>query len=735
MQTVLEPDYADPSYNGDVVAELNELATLDQYWRERRTRYEESLERQKEHAEDPAAEREWLRFCSDGTGFLKKYKKKAVASLGSPLRHLWIQRAVIAREAQNIIETEASTEIWIPFSLTPLKFVCLGQRSPLAEIRQLPHSDRSESFALGKPHMMIRCGDTYLFMVLPTGAYATLNEFAFTKEGVSWNTQEVLPKVFAEALPEFRPYLATAERLFAPIRASWDVREQITRGTRQLERLAGSVAAWRRVRIPDEQKLDILRRMELFEITDPAAPHGLLLSGPTGTGKSLIARTIAETTSCDFQKLSLPDLKQENLGASGRRVREIWDHARSHRPAIIFVDECDSVFGRRGAAESDVVATEVVNAFLPEWDGIEQTSGIMVIGATNRRDSLDDAIISRFGWESETPNPGNLERKRILEQELKANGVLLPLPDDIGTSIQGMSGRDIRNLAASTKSLSHPDAPTIEHLYEAAKAARKRGSARVGHAWSWETLAIDALSLERLQLICALLRDAERWSSQNVTIPRNLLLTGHDAGLKSQLAQALANESGLTLLAPTLSDLKARVLGESGNRVKSLFERARSTAPAILFLDRLENVAPNRGMAGAMDPLTNEIIGQLIQECERIQNTESHIFLLGSASNLEQVDPAVLDCFHEEMAIGLPGGDARAKLFTQFLADKKISFPLADGALLLAQLTERQAMASRDVENLVRSAEQKALLRAVRNGGPEHYSIVLEDFELSSRPS
>jgi SpoVK/Ycf46/Vps4 family AAA+-type ATPase len=136
-----------------------------------------------------------------------------------------------------------------------------------------------------------------------------------------------------------------------------------------------------------------------------------------------------------------------------------------------------------------------------------------------------------------------------------------------------------------------------------------------------------------------------------------------------------------------------------------------------------------------MDPLTNEIIGQLVQECESIQNAESHIFLLGSASNPEQIDPAVLDCFHEEMAIGLPGREARIKLFTQSLADKKISFPLNDGALLLAQLTERQPLASRDVENLVHAAEQRALLRAVRNGGPEHYSIILEDFELSSRRS
>jgi SpoVK/Ycf46/Vps4 family AAA+-type ATPase len=735
METVLEPDYAEPSYNGNVVAESNELATLDQYWRERRTRYEENLERYKVHAEDPAAEREWQSFCSGGIGFLQKYGKKAVASLGAPLRHLWTNGSGIVREAQKAFETEASAEIWIPFSLRPLKFACVTRHSPFAEIKEIPKADHPENYVQGKSHIMVRWRDVYLFAILPGRNYVTLNTFTFTKDEASWSTEEVLPKVFTEALSEFRPYLDTAERLFAPVCASWDAKEQITKGMRQLERLASSVEAWRRVQIPDAQKLDILRRMELFEANDPAAPHGLLLSGPTGTGKSLIARTIAETTSCDFQRLSLPDLKQENLGASGRRVREIWDHARSHRPAIIFIDECDSVFGRRGAAESDVVATDVVHAFLPEWDGIEQTPGIMVIGATNRRDALDDAIISRYGWEAEISNPGNSERRKILEQELKSTRVSLQLPDDIGTLTQGMSGRDIRNLAASTKSLAHPDTPTIEHLYEAAKAARKRGSARLGHAGTWETLAIDGSSLERLQLICSLLRDAERWSSQKVGIPRNLLLTGPDAGLKNQLAQVLANETGLTLLAPTLSDLKARVLGESGNRVKLLFERARSTAPAILFLDRLENVAPNRGIAGAMDPLTNEIIGQLTQECERLQNAESHIFLLGSASNPEQVDPAVLDCFHEEVAIGLPGRDARVKLFTQLLADKKISFPLNDGALLLAQLTERRAMASRDVENFVHAAEQRALLRAVKDGGPEHYSIALEDFEPPSRPA
>jgi SpoVK/Ycf46/Vps4 family AAA+-type ATPase len=729
MGTVIELSHDNPSYNGDVLAESNELATaLDQYWRERRTRYEETLERQKRFAEDSVAERDWRNFCDSGPDVLDKYVRAAVAELGSRLHALWGEGSGIAREAQRAFEKEASAEMWLPFSVSPMKFVCLSRQSPFAQIRQLPSSDHPENYELGKAHLVIRWRDTLLCMVFPTETYVTFNTFVFTKNDVSRSTEETVPKSFTETFSTFRPFFEMAEQSFAPVRTNWEARESITQSERSLRRIPAYSEAWARVQIPDAQKLDILRRIELFESGDPAAPHGLLLYGPTGTGKSMIARTIAETASCDFQKLSLPDLKKENLGASGRRVRDIWNHARRHRPAIIFIDECDSVFARRGGAESDVVAADVVQAFLPEWDGIEKTSGIMVIGATNRRDLLDDAIISRFGWEAEIGIPGSSERRHILEQELKAVRIELQLPEDLGSLIQGMSGRDIRNIAAATKSLAHPQSPTLEHLYEAVKATRKRGSARVGHSETWDTLPVDEATLERLKLTCALLRDSEKWSTQGITRPKSLLLTGPDTGLKKQIAQVLGNESGLTLLAPTLSDLKANILGESGNRIKLLFDRARSTAPAILFLDRLENITPHRGTSGAIDPLTNEIIGQLIQESERAQDAQNHIFLLGSTSSPEQVDPAVRDCFHDQLVIGLPGRDAKVKLFTQLLSDKKLSFPLIDGAVLLAQLTEHQPMGSRDVENLVHAAEQKALLRAIRNGGPEHYVITLDDF-------
>jgi len=684
MQSQIEIEEVDPSYNGDVVAESTALATtLDQYWLERRALSEQTIERNSVVAGNTAAERDWQTFCSRGTGFLNKYLAKATDSIDAPLRQLWQCSFGMAREARQTFGKEASVEVWIPFLQYPLKFACINPTVGTSQTREFPNPIHPENFDVGKPHVMVRWRDSYLLIILPNQTYVTLSTFSFTKGAETWSTEEVIPHAFVTMLAQFDEKLRLVETQFAPLLAVWDVKERLTRATAQLQATERSAEAWRRVQLPDAQKLDILRRMELFENDDPAAPRGLLLHGPSGTGKSLVARTLAETLNCDFQKLSLADIKQEHLGASGRRVREIWERARANRPSIIFIDDCEGVFGRRGAAETDVIAADVVGSFLPEWDGIEETSGIMVIGATNKRSGLDDAIISRFGWEMEVPLPGAPERRQILEQELRANRIDMELPEDTASLTQWMSGRDIRNLAAATKSLAYPNAPTYVHLLEAAGAARKRGNAQIGRAETWDSLALEPGALERLRLISALLRDAEKWHAQGVGVPNSLLLTGSDGGIKRQLAQTLSNESGLTFLAPTLSDFKANYSGQSGNRVKLFFERARASSPAIVFLDRLDMIAPNRNVANATDALSNEIIGQLAQECERMQFSEGHVFLLGATNNPDQVDPEVLGCFRERMAVAFPNRDARIKLFTRLLMEKKIDFSLNDGAIPL----------------------------------------------------
>ena len=502
----------------------------------------------------------------------------------------------------------------------------------------------------------------------------------------------------------------------------------MTRATASSQRIEKAAESWRQVHIPEGQKLDILRRAELFERNDPAAPRGLLLTGPPGTGKTFVARTLREMMGCDFQMLSLADLKQQTVGASGKRVREVWDRARKHQPAIIFIDECEGILGRRGAAETDAFATDIVHAFLAEWDGIRGNAQVWVIGATNRRDMLDDAILSRFGWEIELQLPGVEDRRQILSQEVKALGLSVEAPQEAAALTQGMSGRDLKQLAQSVRSVAYPAEPTPEHFLDAIGAARKSHNTKVDRKAGWETLVLDDAILDRLKLVCALLRDAEKWQTQGVSIPRSLLLAGPSGVGKTQVARTLANESGLTFIAATTADVKANYLGQSGNRVKLLFERARSSAPAILFLDELDVIAPDRAAAGGNDQLTDEIVGQLLQEMDGISARDSHVFLVAASNHLERIDVAVRSRFQEKLVIPLPDYQARIRLLANLLAGKKIGFPLNDGAVLLADQTKDQALSGRDLESWVQAAEQKALLRALRDRGPENFAIGLEDF-------
>jgi SpoVK/Ycf46/Vps4 family AAA+-type ATPase len=716
------------SYNEDIVVESSPVTTaLEQYWAERRRICEEAVGRLQQPFSENDAERAWDYFCSSKTGFLQRLLRRSVAELGPPLRQLWGWNFGIIREAKRTFFREARVEVWIPFAHSPLRFVRTPGRNGKFDLIDSPDSEGKE-FELGRAVVIVGWCNDDLFVILPSRNYVTFRSFKCIKDGVTWNMQDALPKVFAQELAAFQVELRFAEESFAHFRANWDKKEQLTSASANLCRIDGAAQAWRRVYIPERQKLDILRRAELFERNDPAAPRGLLLTGPPGTGKTLVARTLRDMMGCDFQMLSLADLKEQKVGASGKRVREVWDRARTHQPAIIFIDECEGILGRRGAAETDAFATDIVQAFLAEWDGIRGNAQVWVIGATNRRDMLDDAILSRFGWEVELQLPGVEDRRQILSQEVKALGLSVDAPLEAAALTQGMSGRDLKQLAQSVRAVAYPAEPTQEHFLDAIGVARKSHNTKVDRKAGWDTLVLDDAILDRLKLVCALLRDAEKWHARGVSIPRSLLLAGPSGVGKTQVARTLANESGLTFLAATTADVKANYLGQSGNRVKLLFDRARSSAPAILFLDELDVIAPDRAAAGGNDQLTDEIVGQLLQEMDGISARDNHVFLVAASNHLERIDAAVRSRFQERLVIPLPDRDARIRLLANLLAGKKIGFSLNDGAVLLAEQTKDQALSGRDLEGWVQAAEQKALLRALQDSGPDNFAIGLEDF-------
>jgi SpoVK/Ycf46/Vps4 family AAA+-type ATPase len=723
----MEQLLAEPPYNMCTVTESPDVtATLDQYWAGRKAFYGADVQRLATLAKSADAERVWLEYCRGRIGFLNTYLHAGADASENRLRTRMGWTARLAREAHTVFLKDAKAEIWIPSAHNPLQIVRVPGRQGVYDVVTYPHYG-GRHLDLGKTLISVRWRQTDLFMVLSPLDYVGLDNFLVIKEEGEYNTEEALPKAFAQALMPFQSNLREAEQAFSGLHKAWNASRQLSIANQQMAGVDHAADLWTRVHIPEAQKLEILRRLDQFKQNDPAAPRGLLLIGPPGTGKTMLARTIAETAGCGYEFLSLSDLKLPNLGGGAQRVREKWEHARAHRPFIMFLDECDSAFGRRGSVHTDQIEEEIVGAFLPEWDGARESSGIWLIGASNRPDLLDDGIVSRFGWTMEIGLPDVANRIEILTQEMRILGSPAFVPAGVGELTQGMSGRDLRNLAASVKSLPGESEATKEQFVEAVRSLRKVRVARVDENATWETLILDEELLDRLKLTATLLRSADKWQA-HTSIPRSLLLIGATGSGKERIAQTIANESGLNYLAPSTAEVKGFVLGGSANKVQQLFERGLAMAPVIIFLDRLDIIAPNAASFGPRDPLTDEIIAQVQQEMQNAAVRGSRIFLIGATHNPDQVDQSMLSLFDETMSLPPISRELRARLFSQLLVGKRLGFPLSEGSVQLAQSATVEAVTPGGLVRQVQSAERRALLRATRNGGPGDLQLLLEDF-------
>jgi SpoVK/Ycf46/Vps4 family AAA+-type ATPase len=486
-------------------------------------------------------------------------------------------------------------------------------------------------------------------------------------------------------------------------------------------------SVWSKIVLDPAVKESIVAKIKLFNAGDKAAPKGLLLYGPPGTGKTEIARRIAESANCYFMALSAPDLKAGYVGQSGQKARQVWEQARARGRCVMFVDECEGVFARRGSTNSDALTDELVQAFLAEWDGVGSDGQIWVVGATNRRDLLDDAIASRFGASVEIGLPGAAERAQILRLELAKLERKADVPGFVAAATQGFSGRNLATLAKDVATLAaeHGGEITEAIWRETTAKLAKSGSESVDESARWSSLILAEDTIDKLQTICESLKHIETFKQQGLEVPKGALLSGPPGTGKTQIARTLANESGLAFLTATTADLKAGYVGQSGQKVRELFERARGRAPCILFIDEIESVAPERGATGA-DQLTNEIVTQLLQELDGVKKSERHVFVLAATNLPERVDPAIRSRFEEEIEIPNPDELQRAQLFQMFLGKQKVvNFDLTSVAQELAQLAGD--VGGRDIRNIVQRATQNAVRRAIRAKTPDKVVLNRED--------
>jgi len=488
-------------------------------------------------------------------------------------------------------------------------------------------------------------------------------------------------------------------------------------------------AVWSQIVLAPDVKENILSMIRLFNQGSRAAPKGLLLWGPPGTGKTEIARLLARSTGCEFLETGIQRLKGRGVGESVDNVKALWEKARTMGRAVIFVDECDGVFARRGGINSDGAVEEINNAFLPAWDGLDSKGQIWVVGATNMRDRLDEGILSRFGEMIEIGLPGPSERIEILGLELRKFESDIVVPEFVGKATSGFSGRNLSKVAAALFRLAPQGnrQVTDDTWRQLIRQFGTAGGDAVDADAGWDSLILQAPVIKRLQRISQMLGHAETLREQGLKPPEALLLYGPPGTGKTQIARTLANESGLNFIAAGPSDIKGVHLGDSGKLVHELFDRARSK-PTVLFIDEIDAGAPSRTGPNA-DKYTDEIVINLLNEMDGVKKKTGTVFVLAAANHPDRIDDALLSRFKEKLEIPNPGPDERRRMLKVFIGRRRVDFDVDAVAEELAPLLE--GMSGRALVGLVDLASQRSAERAFDAGTPGEIVLTREDLVSS----
>jgi SpoVK/Ycf46/Vps4 family AAA+-type ATPase len=486
--------------------------------------------------------------------------------------------------------------------------------------------------------------------------------------------------------------------------------------------------SWRGTVLPAETKHRLMAMAADFAAGKPTAPSGLLLFGPPGTGKTLVAKALADSIGCAFFPLTLPDLKASYIGESGERVRELWNKALAEPQAVIFVDECDGVFTRRGSVNTDRNTEDVVSAFIAQWDGFSRQTSVLVVGATNRQDLIDPAVLSRFDEQVRIGLPDAAQRTQILQLALGELELPDVLPSTAGELTEGLSGRDLAGIAKRlARDVGNGSALDHALLERHASALRRQGSTETAANARWDTLVLPDPTMKDLKATAGLLAHAAVFQGKGISVPRGLLLYGAPGTGKTQIARTLANETGLRFIAASTADIKQGWLGQSGQKVRELFERARESAPSLLFIDEIDIIA---GARGNNDSMQTEIIGQLLQEMDGAKASPQHVFVLAATNRIDQIDPALLSRLPKQIEIPLPDAQAVYRLLEIMLTGKPLAFdPTQEIAKLAAHA---QGQSGRDLRHWIERAEQHAVIRAMESNDPASVSLRLEDFRETS---
>jgi transitional endoplasmic reticulum ATPase len=475
-----------------------------------------------------------------------------------------------------------------------------------------------------------------------------------------------------------------------------------------------------------------LRHPELFKRLGIEPPKGVLLYGPPGTGKTLLAKAVANETEAYFVAINGPEIMSKFYGESEQKLREVFEDAKKHAPAIIFIDELDAIAPKREEVTGEV-EHRVVAQLLTLMDGLEARGDVIVIGATNRAGALDPALRrpGRFDREIEITLPDKQGRMEILQIHTRN----MPLERDVDLKrladmTHGYTGADLAALAreAAMKALRRY-LPNIDIEQESIPpeilekmtvkmddfvAAYKEVIPTTLREVYIETPEVRWEQIGGLSEVRELLKEAVEWPLKNPEVfdrlgikpLKGILLYGPPGCGKTLIAKAIATESEANFITIKGPEVFSKWLGESEKAIREAFRRARQSAPCVLFLDEIDAIAPSRG--GGYDDYgaTERVVTQLLTELDGIEKLEN-VVVIGATNRPDMLDAALLRPGRLErlLYVGAPEANERYEILKIYTKKMPVSPDL--DLKKLADITEGYSGA--DLEMLCREAALSAL--------------------------
>ncbi|WP_084582469.1 CDC48 family AAA ATPase [Sphingomonas azotifigens] len=502
-----------------------------------------------------------------------------------------------------------------------------------------------------------------------------------------------------------------------------------------------------------------LRYPELFQRLGVDPPKGVILHGPPGTGKTRLARAVANESDASFHLINGPEIMGSAYGESEQRLRQVFEEASKNAPSIVFIDEIDSIAPKRGQVTGEA-EKRLVAQLLTLMDGLEARANIVVIAATNRPEAIDEALRrpGRFDREIVVGVPDDRGRREILGIHTRG----MPLAEDVdlaelARTTYGFVGADLAALTREAAieavrrimprlNLEEGTIPpevldtlsvTRDDFLEALKRVQPSAMREVmvqAPTVRWEDVGgLDDAQMRLKEGVELPLKDPDAFRRLGIRPAKGFLLYGPPGTGKTLLAKAVAREAEANFIATKSSDLLSKWYGESEQQIARLFARARQVAPCVIFIDELDSLVPARGGSMGEPQVTERVVNTILAEMDGLEELQS-VVVIGATNRPNLIDPALLrpGRFDELVYVGVPDKAGRERIL-RIQTDK---MPLSSDVDLGSIAEQTQRYTGADLEDVVRRAGLVALRQslATREVTMAHFEEALKDSRATVTP-